>query len=391
MKTVTLSKLQNAVGNGLWQLIPSVATLLLSLFVVRLFSASVWGVIVSIIVIQQITNAILSWGNKDFLQRELAENISKFTERFSILFKDRFFLLLLILPILYCCRFIDAVYFFPFSLWVFGRFLQQSFDIIIIKERKFSLAVIIEIITVILQVFGILILHYRNVADITTLLMVFWLPILLKGLLFSILFRSYFVFKKSNALLGQSFFFAMLSLTGLVHSKIDLLLISISLDHDTLGKYQIITGFLWNIQSIALYVSSPYIHNFYRLNADAQKNYATLLNRLGFWVVPIGVIGMTLLLQYAFKITIDWKIILASLVFGMMSFIYLPWIFQINQQKKEYLVLMMNGTGIFVLAGLLMLVKLVYGLTLENTIIIITIHQIFLAFAAFILHKNSKA
>lgn len=375
----------------MWQLIPSVATLLLSLLVVRLFSTSIWGNIVSIIVVQQITNSVLSWGNKDFLQRELAGNISKFGLHFTTLFTERFFLFLLILPGLYYFNIIDSAYFISFLLLVFGRYLQQSFDIIIIKERKFSLAVTLEITTVFAQIIGLFLLYHFGETEITKLLIVFWLPTVIKGLILFVLFRKYFVFEKTRFLMGSSFFFAMLSLTGLVHSKIDLLLISVSLDHNTLGKYQIITGFLWNIQSVALYVSSPYIHNFYRMNVESQKNYATLLKKLGFWMAPIGVIGMTLLLEFAFHIKINWVIILASLVFGMMSFIYLPWIFQINKKKKEHLVLLMNCIGILILIALLLIVKSVWGLTLENTIVIVTVHQVFLTLVAFILNKTSKA
>ncbi len=387
-----MSKLWHSVGNGLWQLIPSVATLLLSLLIVRLYNTSVWGTIVSILVVQQLTNSVLAWGNKDFLQRELATNSSKFEELFISLLKQRFVLFLLLVPCLFFFEFIPKMYFFPLTLIIFSRFLQQSFDVIVLKEKKFKLVILLELVMVVAQIIALFILHhYYQIFSINQLLMIFWIPALLKGIFLTYVFRDYFAARASKEiLLGKAFFFALLSLSGLIHSKIDLVLVAAFLDNDTLGKYQIIMAFLWNIQSVALYISSPYVPNFYRLNTISQDNYSAFLRRMGLLIVPISVGIMALLLIYAFTIKINLSILIAALLFGAMSFVYLPYIFLMNQQKKESRVLMINIFGTILLIVFILLTNTIWGLTLERMIWIITIQQLFITVVAFAIHKTRK-
>lgn len=390
MKPIATDKIRNALGNGLWQLIPSVATLLLSLLTVRLFSAEIWGAIVSVIVIQQIANSIAAWGNKDFLQREMARNASRFHDCFTAFFRQRLLVLALVLAAVFICRIVPQAYFVPFSLMVLGRFLQQSFDIAVVRERRFAFAVWLEVLFLAGQLAGILALH-RIGATVPQLLALFWIPLVLKGIVLCIVFRGYFSTGKTDGLLLRpSFFFAMMGLSGLVHGKVDLLLVSVTLDDATLGKYQIITGFLWNIQSVALYVSSPYIHNFYRLNESSQNQYALTLKRLGFIVVPLGVIAMVLLLRLAFRIEVEWNLMAAFVLFGMASFIYLPWIFRLNQRQCEHRVLMANLGGTALLAVLILSADHLLGLTLERVIWIVSIHQALVAAIVFLAHKKPK-
>lgn len=387
---VKTARIWNPVGNGVWQLMPSAATLVLSFFIVRFFSASIWGSIVAVLIVQQIINGILTWGNKDYLQREIASNQADFKSVFSGLFRERFVLFFLITTLVLLTGWIDRNYLTAFVLLVFGRFLYQSFDILIVKERKFLLVISLEIITLAGQIITLILLSKKGNVDINLLLLLFWSALLIKSFVLFAIFRKYFVWHKNKEIqLFKSFSFAMLNISGLLHSRIDILLISRLLTPEILGKYQIITAFLWNIQSISLYISGPYIHNFYRLNQASQQNYSRLLKRLGIFIVPISVAVMVPVLQYAFGIKLEASMIAASVLFGIMTFIYLPWIFSINQQKKEYFVLLINVCGIGVLAILLISVYKISGLSLETTIWIVTIHQVLIALAAFFVYKKT--
>ncbi len=374
-----MNKLKTSIGNGIWQLLPSMGTMLLSLLIVRLYDAAIWGSIVGVIVIQQILNSIISWGNKDFLQRELASNHIEFKYSFSAFFQERFVIFLLATA---CCSifgWINYSYFLGFTVLVFAKFLQQSFDVIVLKEKRFLLVSFLEVVFLIIQILLLAYLWRIGVTNPSSLLMVFWLPSLIKSLVLMIVFRDYFALKITNGtFLKKSFFFGLITFSGLVHSKIDLLLISKLLDSAALGKYQIILAFLWNIQSIAMYVSGPYVHNFYRLNESSQINYANFLKRLSYWIVPLGVFTMITILYFALHIKVSVSIVAASLLFSVMSFIYLPWIFQLNQRKQESRVLILNIIGISILISFIFTVNHFVGLTLENMIWIVTIHQLFI-------------
>ena len=383
-----MNKLKASIGNGIWQLLPSMGTMLLSLLIVRLFDAAIWGSMVGVIVVQQILNSIISWGNKDFLQRELASNHIEFKFSFNAFFQERFVVFLLAIACFAIFGWINYSYFLGFTVLVFAKFLQQSFDVIVLKEKRFLLVSFLEVVFLIIQILLLAYLWRIGGTNPSSLLMVFWLPSLIKSLVLMIVFRDYFALKITNGtFLRKSFFFGLITFSGLVHSKIDLLLISKLLDSASLGKYQIILAFLWNIQSIAMYVSGPYVHNFYRLNESSQINYAKFLKRLSYWIVPVGVFTMIAILYFVLHIKVSVAIVAASLLFSVMSFIYLPWIFQLNQRKQESRVLILNIIGIFILISFILTVNHFMRLTLENMIWIVTIHQLFITAMAWAANK----
>ncbi|MFT3793556.1 hypothetical protein [Flavobacterium sp.] len=385
-----MNKLPHILGNGLWQMMPSVFTLLLSLAVVRLFDASVWGKIVAIVVVQQIVSSIVSWGNKDFLQRQLAQHTAQFSRQFSALLVQRLLLLVAVLPLVYFSGWIPADCFVAFSLLVLGRFAQQSFDILILRDKRFKTAIALELLFLALQL-AALVLMRNTTADLSGLLMVFWIPTLCKSLVLCVVFRQDFDFGSfSRPLLPGAFFFALLSLSGLVHSKIDVLLVSRLLDDETLGKYQIIMAFLWNIQSVAMYISGPYVPNFYRLNEVARGNYSVWLRKIGFLVVPLGVTAMLVLLYFAFGIATNASIVLASLLFSMSSFVYLPWILQLNKENRENEVLFINIFGTATLIGLVVSASRWWHLGLEQLLWIVTFQQFLITAVAFAAHKKTR-
>lgn len=386
---VKINKLKIAIQNSAWQTLPMLSTLLLSLLVVKWFSLSVWGNIVTILVVQQIVNGVLAWGNKDYLQRELGTNPAAFSVSFSQLFLERFFLFVLSVTGIYFFGVIEKGYFISFALIVLGRFINQGFDILIIKERRFLLTLFLDSFVFIIQLGWLFFIKQNGITSLNDLLILFWLPVLLKSLLLFFIFRKSFQkapFKK--LLLRDAFFFGMLAISGLIHSKVDVLVVSQVLNAETLGKYQIIMAFLWCIQSVSMYVSGPFVHNFYRLNESAQTNSSKLLKTLGFIIVPIAVALVMILLHYVFTININFSIIMAALLFSIASFIYLPWIFQINQRKAEYLVLIINIAGTLILIGFLLAINNLFGLTLEITLWIVAAHQMLITFLVFLANKK---
>lgn len=385
-----INKLKIAVQNSAWQTLPMLSTLLLSLLIVKWFSLSVWGNIVSILVIQQIVNGVLAWGNKDFLQRELGTNPNSFSTHFTQLFLERFLLLILSIIGIYFFGSIDEEYFVSFMLIVLGRFVNQSFDIIIIKERQFLLTLSLDGLMLVIQIGWLFFIKQNVIVSLNDLLTVFWFPLLLKSFVLIFIFLKNFQKTAFNELLlRNAFFFGMLTISGLIHSKIDVFVVSKLLNPENLGKYQIIMSFLWCIQSVSMFVSGPFVHNFYRLDKEAQSNSSKLLKNIGFTIVPVSVVLVMVILPLVFHIEVNASIVLASLLFSIASFIYLPWIFQINQKKAEYLVLIINIIGTLLLIGLLLGVNYILGLTLEITLWIIAIHQILITLMVFVANKKT--
>ena len=365
------------------------STLLLSLLIVKLFTASVWGNIVSLLVIQQIISGILAWGNKDYLQRELATNPDKFGSIFSQLCLERSLLFIVSILVVFAFGLLDRSYLFSFIMIVFWRFVSQNFDIVVIKERRFLTVFFLDCILLLLQIGLIFWLKNQENYSLTLLLLVFWFPLALKCLLLFFIFRKNFkkiYFKKW--LVIDSFFFAMMTISGLLHGKIDVLVVSKLLDFKTLGEYQILISFLWCIQSVSMYISGPFIHNFYRLKETSQANLSKLLKNLGLLIVPISVILVMLILYFGFHIKTGASITTASFLFCMASFIYLPWIFQLNQKKLEYRIVLINIMGSVFLIGLILTTNYFFGLSLEKIIWTMTIHQGLITLWVFFANKT---
>lgn len=380
------NKLVTSLENSLWQSMPLLSTFLLSFLIVRWFSIAVWGSIVSVLIVQQIANGVLTWGNKDYLQRELGAHPSGFSQ----LFVERFLLFIVLIPLLFFTKWIKPDVFISFLLIVFFRFITQSFDVLIIMERRFKWIILVDFGLLLFQVL-FLFLRKDEHPDLNDLLLILWLPQILKSLLLFFVFRGNFRkihFKK--ILIFNSFFFAMLTITGLIHGKVDVFLVGQLVSEETLGKYQIIMAFLWSIQSISMYVSGPFIHNFYRLNPASQKKTETLLKNIGFLVVPVAVCIAMILLHYLFAIEINSSIVMASLLFSIASFIYLPWIFQINQKKLEHRILLLNGIGSVVLFGLIYLTDFLFGLTLERILWVIAFQQILIILFVYTANNTTK-
>ncbi len=82
-------------------MMPAISSLTISLVVVRHYSSDIWGVIVGVLIVQQITTGLLNWGNKDYIQKALADFPSQIGHIFTALFLERLVLLVAAVAILY--------------------------------------------------------------------------------------------------------------------------------------------------------------------------------------------------------------------------------------------------------------------------------------------------
>lgn len=144
-----LEKLNNRRVKGLatstlWQMMPAFSSALLSLIVVKWFSFEIWGGVVAVIALQQIVNVVAAWGSKDFLQKSFANSPANFKEIFGVNFYSRSVFLLLI-PLVYSLLGSHSIELFVwFSVLVFSRFVQQSTEVLVLINKRFSTALLID-------------------------------------------------------------------------------------------------------------------------------------------------------------------------------------------------------------------------------------------------------
>lgn len=372
---INIRRAKGLAMSTLWQMMPALSSALLSLAVVRWFSFEVWGGVVAVLVIQQILNVALSWGNKDFLQREFAVDTSNFQTNFSINFYTRSILLILV-PIVYILFHLNSsLYIGWFLALVFGRFLQQSSEILVIVNRHYKLSFLLELIVLCTQ---ILIVHYLHLLhEPTYVLPLLAVGTMFKGIFLLIYYYQYYLFKIIYInTLKQSFSFALLAFSGFVISRVDILFLASSVSAETLGKYQIIKTLLWNIQAVANYISIPYAHHFYKGSHLLQLKLSKTLLKLGIIIVPFALAMLNLLLVFVYQLDISIVSNGPMFIYSFAAFILMPSIFNLHYAKKTYTILVINIITAVLLVAFLAVFNRFYLPSIDSILWAISIQQI---------------
>ncbi|MDP4844331.1 MAG: hypothetical protein NWR83_07700 [Salibacteraceae bacterium] len=370
--------------NGAWQLIPAVANMVVAAIVVRLFSAETWGAVVELLVWQQLANGILNWGNKEFLQRHFALTPATYSQAFASFFVQR---LVLLLPIaVLAFMYFNQTMAMVLIAMVLGRYIVQSFYVNVTLQHRFGAMLAIEILGVIVQVSALF--FTQNLIQILFVIIIgIWLKVILNLFIFRLDLRQ--VTFSENYLKG-AFFFAMLGISGMLLSKLDLVGASQLLSNQALGHYQIIMMFLLNLQAGAMFVSGPFIHHFYRSNIKTQNSSSKALILVGLPLVLVGLIAVQFILKLVYNIRLNISVFIPQLLFCIMPYVYLKWILKLNQDRKEWIILMVNVAGIIALFAFFMLLSFFGKGSVNQILWIMAAHQCLMALGYLVAHKINK-
>lgn len=366
------NKLITSAMNGVWQVVPAIGNMAIAAVVVRLFSPETWGSVVELLVWQQLINGFLNWGNRDFLQRLYAQTPRLFQSAFASFFVQRLLLLAL-------CGLLVGV-FFPseFSLvllgLICGRYVVQSFFVYVAITHKFGRMMVIELIAISLQV---LILFW--VENIHEIFMVLLAGIWLKAMLCLVLFRIDFSqINLKEPYLKDAFYFAMLGITGMFLSKLDVLAATSLLSLNELGQYQIILLFLLNIQSGVMIISGPFIHHFYRSSEQTQTESNRTLRLIGLPMVLFGLSLVQVVLQLVYNIQFYWSNLLPQIIICVMPYLYIKWIYKLNEVHQEHSLLWISLVGVAVLALLFWVLSFQSTIEITDFLWVLAVHQSFM-------------
>jgi hypothetical protein len=377
---VRTKKIGMAAANGLWQVFPAISLLLMSFVVVRLFSLAVWGELVYIIIASQFINTLINWGNKDFLLRSFAERPSHFYEAFSTFFAERSVVAVIALVAIFGLPFFwfSLPFTITLALVVLGRFLQQSMDVLVVIHRRFSFALKLEFILIGVQISALI--FGRYIADIVhpmhLVYTVFAAGLLIKGVIYLLLFRSSFVYPSwTFHYLEKSFAFALQTWTGLLASRMDMVVAALVMSEATLGVYQIIMSFLWNIQAGANHFSGPFIHQFFRLSESVKRSSEQLLWKIGIAISAFGVLAMFVALTWLFQIQLSYELMIPCFIIAIQAYIYLPWLFRMMQKDDQRFIVYWNVVSVLLLSIILISAFYMLELNIGYILWLVAVHQ----------------
>ena len=344
MNLRNLNKIKFISINALRQVLIAVFAMLIPFLIIFFSKKEIWGEFVSVLLFTLIATQFINWGNKEYLLRTFSETPSELKSTFSSNFITRFPLVILFSVIAFFYFKTDfGIYIF---LWLLGRFLIHSVEVLIFYEKKFISSTTIEIVC-----FLIFILTFYSLkTDFTlkTLVVLYSLYQLLKGFAYILMFKIYFKFDKARFQYNYyriSFWFFILSLLGFLTSKIDVYIVDFFLDHKELADYQIINSLLVFVMSISAFIYVPFTKNMYRINEVVILKTKKIVFSLGLLIVPISVLVIHFVLKYFLNLSFSVYFYIIAVFYVIPSFIYgidIVVLFKQNQEKKVVLFLFLG-------------------------------------------------
>jgi O-antigen/teichoic acid export membrane protein len=331
-----INKIKFISFNALRQVLISVFAMLIPFLVIYYSEKEIWGEFVSILLFSLIATQFINWGNKEYLLRTFSEIPSEIKITFSSNLLTRFPLVILFSIIGYFYFKLDfGIYIF---LWLFGRFLIHSFEVLVVYEKKFIYSTILE--SVCFLIFILTFYYFKSEINLKTLLILYSLYQLIKGLSFLFVFRNFIDFNKISfnfTYYKISFWFFLLSILGFLTSKIDVYIVDYFLDNKALADYQIINSLLVFVMSISAFIYNPFIKNIYRTNENVVVKTKKTLLLLGILIVPISILIIHFVLKYFFNLSFSVYFYLIAMFYVFPSFIYgidIVTLFKQNKEKK---------------------------------------------------------
>ena len=158
-------------NNSARNIVPLLINSITSVLVIKFTSFSVWGVIVSYLIISNLAAQLAAWGSKQQLIREFSLEPSKIGVLWNANLQSRFPLLLLVSIIILLLNFPGEIRGL-LVLLQFLLFFSRSYEVMIVYLKKMGFFLICETILAILFVGAILLKHQSLSASLILLLFI---------------------------------------------------------------------------------------------------------------------------------------------------------------------------------------------------------------------------
>jgi O-antigen/teichoic acid export membrane protein len=282
------------------------SNVLVSLLVVRLASAAVWGSFVPTLLVMQLAAHIINWGNKEYLLRAISRQPGKLAELWQGTFFTRWLLCLAFMGVMTLWGW-PASWLLLIWLWGVSLMVAQSLEPLVLYRRDFVFSFLVEFGASLVLIAWVTILGVQlTVNELVTL---FTFTQLGKAAVLLLRFHAQ-LFSRVRARFDPAYFrlafpFFMLGFTGMVQSRIDLYSVSYFMDQTEVGQYQVLAGFLLYIHAFANFFLLPFVKSIYRLKTAVINKISWRLFGLGLLVVPpsIGLVDWVLRHLYHFDLS----------------------------------------------------------------------------------------
>jgi len=303
------------------QIINSGFNVLLPFIVIHFSSKQVWGEFVSILLFILFAAACANFGSREFLLRQFSRQPGNFRRYFTLNFYARLPILLFLMVVAFFIFPLEPAFFIGISL--LGIYISQSFEAIIIFEKKFALSAILESILGIL--FFLTVLSLRLEISPALIMKIFAGMQLLKAIVFVYFFFDAFEkkgFVLDFPLLKESLPFFLLMFMGFLASKNDVYLVGIFLNKAELAEYQVINSLCLFAMGTSGFFYTPFTKNIYRNDEAVIRKMKNILAFLGLIVAVVAVAVIYFVTDYYLKALVPGYFYTVTFIYIFPSFVY---------------------------------------------------------------------
>lgn len=343
-------RLRTVASHALVQLLPSLLNLALSWVLIRGYDAAWWGTIVELQLVQYAAVTIAAWGSKEYLLRAFSSTPAHVKGLWKNALLSRLPVWLCLLPLLLLLPY-PLLVLFHLVVWITCRFFQQAFDPLLIYEKRFTPAMVIETLNL-LALNGFLLwsapaLSFNGIlwaisasAVCRVLLMAAWYGRHIPG--------AHTEQQTGFTLLKQSLPFMLLSLAGLLQAKSDLACVIFYLDKEQVAAYQVLMSFMLLFQVLPSLVFTPYLKNIYRVNDRIIHALQSKSMLAGSIVCAAGIPAVYMILELIYQLHFEWMTYVFSAAYMLSTFFYFLYIYVLYRHEQQVLVMWVSMGSVLV-------------------------------------------
>lgn len=347
------------IGSGaLFQMISSFSTAIVAYFVYANEGVAVWGQFAGIWMLLTILTVVFNFGSKDFLLKEFSLS-NKQPEKICTHY------MWLRLPLLLAAILFTFLFFYinqaiTLIALVITSFVVNSYQPLLIFEKRFNLLLIAEVLGILAQLFF---LYCQEIPlQLNMLLSSFLIYNLTKFLMVLFMFYKDIIPQMKITFKLVQFKplwpFFLLTLGGMLVNKSDFMIVAAMLDDESRAHYQLISTFSTMGIIAAHAVLQPFIKQIYRVKSALLDKIAMNYFLLGIVLSLVYLVVVHIVLSSFFNFQLS-KLSLV-LIYGieLIFFAINPLVFFIfRKDKQQKFVVIVLVSGAFSLLSAAFLVK----------------------------------
>lgn len=318
--------------------------LITSSYALRVGSLAIWGHFAGMYLWIALAEQVTAWGGQGLLMQRATSHPNRLVPLWWRWLVARLPLLGLSLLALLAVPGIREQ-FGTVLLWLCAAYVYRSFEFMVNWRRAFGFTLVAEALGTTFVLAG---LHFISPLDRGLLVQLFAAAAAIKALCGLLWFRPFPPRLEPDArgLLGAGFWFFVPGILGLLHARVDLYVVALSLDQEKVGFYHLLSNLLIQGQTAAVALLAPFLRAFLRADRQLINAYRHQAWRWGLICTPLLTALIAVIMAFFYRAPLApalWPIV-ALQVFPF--FVYLIDIQELMRRRHSRQVALVGGLGV---------------------------------------------